>query len=255
MITEPEFDGGSSSLPGPEGPEGPLEPRTDERSSWRPGRRPWRWALGGALLACVPWAGAWWAATPQDDRPPLRYALPVSLCDEAKLPALARLAEAIQWQAATPKLFEHPGVDQAYCQLSTSRDPEEGPGLRLAYEVQASMTLHKRTDPAPEFGADPAPAGWMGSSGAEPRSVPGLGERALMWEMEYEQSWRLAVLDGGAVFTVDLTVWASGPDEVDGDGNPIASSGPPEEPPKPDSDAVQAAMIDDMHGLMKALRR
>ncbi|WP_327254719.1 hypothetical protein [Streptomyces sp. NBC_01244] len=256
MITEPEFDGGSYRIPGPDGleePEGPQGPERYEGSP-PPGRRPWRWALGGALIASALWTGAWWSVTPQDDRPPLRYALPLSLCDEAKLPTLARLAEVIQWNS-TPKLFEHPGVDQAYCQLSTNMEPSEKLGFRLSYEAQASMTLHKRTDPAPEFGADPAPAGWAGMNRAEPRSVPGLGERALIWEMEYEQSWRLAVLDGGAVFTVDVSVWAFGPDQVDGDGNPISGSGLPQDPPKPDSDAVQAAMIDDMHGLMKALRR
>ncbi|MET9856450.1 hypothetical protein ABZY57_26350 [Streptomyces sp. NPDC006450] len=252
MITEPEFDGGSSGPPGSDDLAGP-EGHEGHGGSPRPGRRPWRWALGGALIASVLWAGAWWTVTPQDGRPPLRYALPQSLCDEAKMPALARQGEVLQWQR-TPKLFEHPGVDQAYCQLSTTMQPSDGPGQRLSYEVQAAMTLHKRTDPAPEFGADPAPVGWLGASRAEPRSVPGLGERALIWEVEYGQSWRLAVLDGGTVFTVDVTVWAFGPDEVDGDGNPVSGSGV-KDPPQPDSDAVQAAMIDDMHGLMKALRR
>ncbi|MFD6887754.1 hypothetical protein [Streptomyces sp. NPDC059957] len=256
MITEPEFDGGSFGPPGPDGLAEPEGPQGQEHyaGSRPPGRRPWRWALGGALLASALWAGAWWTATPQDDRPPLRYGLPLSLCDEAKLPALARLAEVIRWNT-TPKLFEHPGVDQAYCQLGTSTDPSEKPGIRLSYNVQTSMSLHKQTDPEPEFGAVPAPAGWVGMSRSEPRSVPGLGERALIWEMDYEHAWRLAVLDGGAVFTVDVTVWEFGPDEVDGDGNPVSGSGPEQDPPKPDSDAVQAAMIDDMHGLMKALRR
>ncbi|MGW1774077.1 hypothetical protein [Streptomyces sp. NPDC002104] len=259
MITEPEFDGGSSGIPGPHGPggqEGPGEGRGpgQERHAGSPvpgGRRPWRWALGGALTASLLWAGAWWSVTPQDDRPPLRYALPASLCDAAKLPTLARLAEVPQWDP-TPKLFEHPGVDQAYCRLSTSRNPSEE--LRLAYEIQTSMSLHKRNDPAAEFGADPAPAGWIGMNRAEPRSVPGLGERALIWEIEYEQAWRLAVLDGGAVFTLDVTVWTMGPEAVDSDGNPVGSA-PPHDPPKPDSDAIQAAMIDDMHGLMTALHR
>ncbi|WP_327304833.1 hypothetical protein OG730_15685 [Streptomyces sp. NBC_01298] len=255
MITEPEFDGGSSGIPGPERPGGPEGPEGHEYygGAPAPARRPWRWALGGALTASLLWAGAWWAAAPQDDRPPLRYGLPASLCDSAKLPTLARLAEVIQWNP-TPKLFEHPGVDQAYCQLSIPREPSES-GSRLEYQIQTSMSLHKRTDPAPEFGANPAPAGWSGLSSAEPRSVPGLGERALIWETEYEQSWRLAVLDGGAVFTMDVTVWSYGPDTFDGDGDPIPDSGPPQDPPKPDSDAVQAAMIDDMHGLMKALHQ
>lgn len=254
MITEPEFDGGSSGLPGPELPEGPeglQEPRTPAGSRW-PGRRPWRWALGGALTASVLWAGAWWAATPQDDRPPLRYALPLSLCDEAKLPALARLGEVIQWRS-TPILSEHPGVDQAYCQLGTPAEPSGRPGAGLSYEVRASMSLHKRTDPEAEFGADPAPPGWIGTGRPEPHSVPGLGERALIWELEYEQSWRLTVLDGGAVFTVDVSVWTFGPDEVDGDGNPV--SGAPADLPKPDSDAIQAAMIEDMRALMTKLKR
>ncbi|MFD5142901.1 hypothetical protein [Streptomyces sp. NPDC058401] len=250
MITEPEFDGGSSGLPVPEAlesPEGPQGPQGYGRSPY--GRRPWRWALGGALLASVPWAGAWWAATPQDPSPPLRYALPQSLCDSAKLPGLARLAERIAWDS-TPRQWEHPGVDRAMCMLRTT-PPEsaEGPERWLAYEVQVSMELHKRTDPAAEFGADPGAVGWVGLGRPDLRSVPGLGERALISETEYESGWRLAVLDGGTVFTMDVSVWSGG------DGEPSPDEPAPEEPPKPDSDAVQAAMIDDMHGLMKALHR
>ncbi|WP_407837454.1 hypothetical protein ACE1OC_15070 [Streptomyces sp. DSM 116496] len=250
MITEPEFDGGSSGLPGPEGPEAleGSQGRQGYAGSPRSGRRPWRWALGGALLASALWAGAWWAATPQDHSPPLRYALPLSLCDSAKLPATARLAERIAWDY-TPRLWEHPGVDRAMCMLRTPPIDSEVPTRWLAYEAQVSMELHKRVDPAPEFGADPGAVGWIGLGKPDFRSVPGLGERALISETEYGSEWRLTVLDGGAVFTMDVSVWSGG------EGEPSPDEPAPEEPPKPDSDAVQAAMIDDMHGLMKALRR
>ncbi|MFB6522859.1 hypothetical protein [Streptomyces sp. NPDC056401] len=258
MITEPEFDGGSSGLPGPEGQEaleGPEGPQGRQGYGGSPpsGRRPWRWALGGALLASALWAGAWWAATPQDHSPPLRYSLPLSLCDSAKLPGIARLAESSGWDY-TPRLWEHPGVDRAMCMLRTPPVESEGPRRWLAYEAQVSMELHKRTDPAPEFGADPGAVGWIGLGKPDLRSVPGLGERALISETEYESGWRLTVLDGGTVFTLDVTVWSGGEGEP-ADGEVSAGTGIPEEPPKPDSDAVQAAMIDDMHGLMKALRR
>ncbi|MFZ3472592.1 hypothetical protein ACODT3_13395 [Streptomyces sp. 4.24] len=244
MITEPEFDGGSSGAPEPPGPHEAYE------EGRGPLRRPWRWALGGALLASALWAGAWGAVTPQDGRPPLRYALPMSLCDEAKLPALARLAEVSGWEY-TPRLWEHPGVDRALCML---RKPDaEAPGaqaprLRLAFEARVSVELHKRTDPEAEFGSDLAAAGWTGTVAPELRSVPGLGERALISETEYGRWRRLTVLDGGAVFTVDVSVWTDGEEVV------VAGSAPPPDPPVPDSDAVQAAMIDDMRALLKALR-
>ncbi|WP_162688612.1 MULTISPECIES: hypothetical protein [unclassified Streptomyces] len=245
MITEPEFDGGSSGSPEPPG----LPEAYEEGPG--PLRRPWRWALGGALLASALWAGAWGAVAPQDGRPPLRYALPMSLCDEAKLPALARLAETAGWEY-TPRLWEHPGVDQALCMLSTPRGGSQEPPAApsLAYEVQVSVTLHKLTDPAPEFGADPGGIGWIGTVRSDPRSVPGLGERALITEAEYGKWWRLTVLDGGAVFTMDVSVWTDTGD----DGRVVEGEGPLPEPPKPDTDALQAAMIDDMHTLMKVLR-
>lgn len=247
MITEPEFDGGSSGIPEPQGPQEP-QPLTEKGSPRRPGRRPWRWALGGALLASALWAGAWWAATPHDDSPPLRYALPLSLCDQAKLPGVARLAERIAWDY-TPRVWEHPGMDRAVCLLRSPPHEAERPGHWLSYEAQVSMELHKRTDPAPEFGSAPGAGGWIGLAKPDVRSVPGLGERALISETEYGSGWRLTVLDGGTVFTMDVSVWTGG------GGEPTADDGVPEDLPKPDSDAVQAAMIDDMHVLMKALRR
>lgn len=252
MITEPEFDDGSGS-PDRRDPHDPHDPRDPHERHGpevyavpRPGRRSWRWALGGALLASALWAGAWWALTPHDGRPPLRHALPVSLCDEAKLPGLARLSRSSGWDH-TPRLWEHPGADRALCLVNTPPVRSEAAMPWLSYEAQVSVTLHKKTDPAPEFGAEPEVVGWVGMGDSlDRRSVPGLGERALISESEYGMWWRLTVLDGGAVFTLDVAVtvgWAgegAGQEEV--------------EEPKPDSDAIQAAMIDDMHVLMKALR-
>lgn len=267
MITEPEFDGNWSGPPerprGPQGPDpaGPSDPSAASAGPSAPGgargrvRPPWRWALGGALLASVLWAGAWWAVTPQDDRPPVRYALPMSLCDEAKLPVLARLAEVGDWDD-TPRLWEHPGVDEALCMLHKPPVGAEElrPAPSLVYEVQVSVALHKLTDPAPEFGAQPVAPGWTGMGGQDPRSVPGLGERALISEAEYGRWWRLTVLDGAAVFTLNVTAWTQGVGDGS-DGGAAAGTGPQADPPEPDADAIQAAMIDDMHGLMRALRK
>ncbi|MET9466857.1 hypothetical protein ABZY44_19030 [Streptomyces sp. NPDC006544] len=276
MITEPEFDGSwsgprESPWEGPRRPEptGPADPPAGPAGSPAPAakhadaRRPWRWALGGALAASALWAGAGWALAPQDDRPPLRYAVPVSLCVDAKLPVLARLGGVRGWEF-TPSRWEHPGVDQALCMLRTpplgAKSTASAPGSEpasapaLSYEVQVSVALHKLTDPAPEFGADPGTAGWLGTGSSSPRSVPGLGERALISESDYGKWWRLTVLDGGAVFTLHVTAWTDGAGEPAGSGAAVGT-GPPAAPPEPDADAIQAAMIDDMHTLMKDLRR
>lgn len=254
MISEPEFDGWSGATPDPKDqldPRDRLDP-PQARAQFAP--RPWWWALGGALLASVLWAAAWWAMTPQDDRPPLRYALTPSLCERAKLPGLTRMAGVGAWDY-TPRLWEHPGVDRAVCMAHTQPpdDAQERPPW-LAYQSQVSVELHKLNDPEAEFGADLGQSGWIGMSRPDPRSVPGLGERALIWDAEYDNEWRLTVLDGGAVFTLDVSAWTGGEDG-DGEASVTAGSDPPQDPPRPDSDAVQAAMIDDMRVLMKALRR
>ncbi|MGW6706578.1 hypothetical protein ACWGDE_17020 [Streptomyces sp. NPDC054956] len=252
MITEPEFEGGGPGLPERPEPGGPHG-RYDDAGAPGVRPRPWQWALGGALLASALWAGAWWVAADRADRPPpLRYGLGLSLCDEAKLPALSRVAEVAGWEY-TPRLLEHPGVDMAVCMLRKPPQNSEVPRPWLSYEAQVSVALHKRNDPEPEFGAEPVPVGWIGMGKPDWRSVPGLGERALISEAEYGRHWRLTVLDGGAVFTVDVTAWTFGVSEP-GDGTVVAGAEPVPDPPKPDSDAIQAAMIDDMHALMKALR-
>lgn len=252
MISEPELEGGPEFPGRPGGPEspgipgGPVDPAGavqltgggDPR-----GRRPWRWALGGALAATAVWAGAWWLLAPrQPEPPPLRYALPPSLCDHAKLPALGRIAEVPDWNH-TPRTWEHPGVDRAVCLLRKPEPGAERPRQWLMYEADVSVALHKSTDPGPEFGSDPRVPNWVDSGMVKSESVPGLGDRALVTDSDFEVGPRLMVLDGGAVFTlaVDITRIS------DGTGPGTLA--------KPDTDEVKAAMIEDMRELMAALRR
>ncbi len=81
-------------------------------------------------------------------------------------------------------------------------------------------------------------------------SVPGLGEEALVTRpgggLETGGGLRLRVRDGGAVFTIDVTIF-----RVRGEGG----TDPRVDPlPAPDRDALVAAAVEDARALMAALR-
>ncbi|GAA3374982.1 hypothetical protein GCM10020367_40970 [Streptomyces sannanensis] len=240
MISEPEL----------EGEDGPLRPdREQERlpvPRERGPRRPWLWALGGAAVASAVWAGGLHASgATGEPRPVIAYRTPLNLCDDLKVRALSRTMGNLRgyWQRGER---EHSAVDQARCTLET-RD-QEPPREKQVYErwstVHATVELHKKTDPGPEFEADLAFEGW-GFGNIRKEQVPGLGERALMITGDALNERRLRVLDGGAVFTMTALVNQTYRGESD--------SPPPE--PEIDYTPIQSAMIEDMRELMAELRQ
>ncbi|MFB0628273.1 hypothetical protein [Streptomyces sp. AB3(2024)] len=237
MISEPELEGEwPAGRPAgearPDAPSASAPPPPPSSSSPGGGRVPWRWALGGMVVASVVWAGVLVVQERSSaSAPPIRYRHAENLCDEAPLKMLGAMGGSIDGRR--PKHGESPAQDWAYCAIGTS-----GGDRRPAYEHQVMVELHKKLDPGPEFGTGPGLEPGMRPVGAEVEQVPGLGERALMTTVV---GWpQLQVLDGGAVFTLTSRWFA-----VDG----------PDSAEEPDEDAVKAAMIEDMRQLMARLRR
>ncbi|MGW0548349.1 hypothetical protein [Streptomyces altiplanensis] len=241
MISEPEMAGGFPSAPEPEtvtsaGGERPGAPR---------GRRPWLWAVGGAVAASVVWVGGLSAYGSQDAVDTRGYRVGEGLCEKAELAALGL---SLGKKPADPveMVSEHGALDKATCSMyfAPAGRPDKD-GFTVSHQVEIVAELHKKTDPEPEFEAVLGQPVW--GEGTPPRlqEVPGLGEKAYLVPQtgEYEEP-RLKVLDGGAVLEILVT---SGVD-YQGDGDP------PDDGPEPDLSALPPLMIEDMRDLMAALR-
>ncbi|MEU9254077.1 hypothetical protein AB0D66_19725 [Streptomyces sp. NPDC048270] len=225
MISEPELDGEW----GPERPAETVEPGAGDRPLRRPPVRSWLWALGGAVLASAVWAGA---LAVQDrfgtDGPPIAYRHVEDLCTQVRLPALGAMSG--EFEAGPERRGESPALDWSYCQYTTPRTKG-----RAAYLAEVRVELHKKSDPEPEFGQGPVLSPFMDVETVRPEKVPGLGEQALVSGLV--RSPQIQVLDGGAVFTLNAQWWGENADE------------------EIDSDALRAAMIEDMRDLMDRLRK
>ncbi|NXY93359.1 hypothetical protein HYE82_02815 [Streptomyces sp. BR123] len=230
MISEPELEGGwEDDRPAPQ------QQGDAEGTVHRP-RAPWMWALGGAVLA----SAVWTALPVLQDRsfgaPRVAYRHTEDLCKETRLDTLVKTTAPVMSNHRAHR--ESPALDWSHCEYFTEWE-EKG----TSYQMQIMVELHKRTDPAPEFGVAPGPFRESLSNTGEAEQVPGLGERALVnGKSPYTSGPRLQVLDGGAVFTLSVG-WLGDTDETGAGG------------PQPDEDAVKAAMIEDMRILMARLKK
>ncbi|MFJ8160853.1 hypothetical protein ACIRBY_07960 [Streptomyces sp. NPDC096136] len=225
MIGEPELEGewapgapaGTPDTAEPGGPGGSLR------------AAPWRWALGGAVAACAVFAGVLVAQERYAAAgPPIRHRHSEQLCTETPLKAVG--AALGNLGVGMPSHGEGPALDWSYCFAAGSRDEQE-----FSHQAAVLVELHKKADPAPEFGTDPLPDPFGSPLSTRVEEVSGLGERALFSGALHAP--RLQVLDGGAVFTVTVRWW----DRKDG-GSDV------------DGDAVKAAMVEDARALMARLR-
>lgn len=107
---------------------------------------------------------------------------------------------------------------------------DTGPSVSVTY------TLHKVTDPGPEFAARAQQYGVL-------QKVDGVGEQAF-FDDESGQGGHLRVLDGQAEF--DLQLYTQG--GHDENGKPIDA-------PQVDLSGIDVPMIQDVLALMKALRK
>ncbi|MFJ2116502.1 MULTISPECIES: hypothetical protein [unclassified Streptomyces] len=265
MISEPELAGEESpgrpaapSIPAPRpgaGPAGPVSDAPDGSETLigeglptvAPGRRPWLWALGGAVAASAVWTGGLYGYDMTG--PDLHgYRVSRNLCLDAELSALSTgLGRKTEEQAGGD---EKASLARAVCSVTLMpdgpRDPEKDTAPTPFAVVQVGYTLHKRTDPAAEFDetvTDLAPDAY-GRPSAE--RLSGLGDRAYLVEMPSGDMIRLRVLDGRAVLTLDVTT-ATGYalDPVTGEQEETAPVDPGE---------LRPELIDDMRELMAALK-
>lgn len=223
MISEPELEG---EWP-PDHAAEPARPDAVGEPVRRP-VRPWRWALGGAVLASAVWAGTLALQDRFTDAPRIAYRHSEDLCAQAPLRALGGMAG--EFEGGLPQHSESPALDWSYCSYNTVRT--EG---RASYHGQVLVELHKKTDPGPEFGKGPNLSSYLEVQTLQPEKVPGLGEQAVL--SGPVKSPQLQVLDGGTVFTLTVQWWGEfGDVETDGD-------------------ALKAAMIEDLRMLMVALKK
>ncbi|MFD0370331.1 hypothetical protein [Streptomyces sp. NPDC127114] len=233
MISEPELVGGGG-FPDPVAPPLPHPPPPAGQDTAAPrARRPWTWALGGAMVASAVWAGGLYAyERGQDGGPDLGgYRTDRDPCQVAKAEGLAAAFGPKGVSPDEPLKVDHPALFQWSCSVTLASKP-------ITYTLHISYDLHRVTDPGPEFLAvreDPQLLG-----GGE--RISGIGEVAYFGGAYEENS--LTVLDGQAVLSMSLQPM----DDFDEDTNQ------PIEAPELDPAAMQTYLVEDMRQLMTALR-
>ncbi|MFD4318842.1 hypothetical protein [Streptomyces sp. NPDC058548] len=223
MISEPELDGDTSYVT--------TEVLTEEQAPRPPRpRRPWLWALGGAVVASAVWGGALYAVQRgEEPGPDLGGYKQAKLCEVAKLKALAGVLGERSEDGVGPEMDE-PAVFETSCSMSFGA-PESG------YSVSLSYTLHKVSDPGPEFA---------------PRSkyydlttpIGGLGEQAFFDDRGGEGG-ELRILDGQVEIALSIYRQYS----TDAEGNEIGNTKPI------DLSGIDVPMTQDMLALMAALKK
>ncbi|MFD3919205.1 hypothetical protein [Streptomyces sp. NPDC058595] len=212
MISEPELEGELSApatVPAPRSPEHVAETLGAGGPAFIPGpplrQRPWVWGLAGVLVTSAVWAGVLWAYGRAG--PDLQgYGVSRNLCLDADLAALsARLGEKRDPFAA---VGEDEALDQAVCtvNLTPKRPPErkEHPVPTVRAYAEITYTLHKKTDPGPQFDASLIEPADQGAGEQILKLVPEVGERAYLVSRPGDASPSLEVLDGQAVLSLSV---------------------------------------------------
>ncbi|MFE4370163.1 hypothetical protein ACFRMN_18360 [Streptomyces sp. NPDC056835] len=279
MISEPELEGedGAEDGAGDGGRSGPLSHRSsgaprppdgsetivggDARSlpnlpnlpdlpdlpTLPPHRIRWLWALGGAVVASAVWAGGLYAY----DRtgPDLGgYRISEDLCLDADLSALSKLLGVKR--SPQPAVEEQRAIDRSFCNVTMMKGrPHEvkDDALPTSYSsVTVNYSLHKETDPAPEFDATLTPLALSRIIDRKTKRIPELGERAYLMTDSAGFTPELKVLDGRAVFSIEVM------SESVSEGPHGAGS--PAEPERVDPAVLEPALVEDMKALMAAVK-
>ncbi|WP_405795164.1 hypothetical protein [Streptomyces sp. NBC_01506] len=215
-------------------------------------QRPWAWGLAGVLVTSAVWAGGLWAY----DRagPDLQgYEVSRNLCLDAELPALS--ASVGEKSEPYANVREDQALDQATCMVTFEPKGQpklkDYPGLRRAWVyAEIRYTLHKKTDPGPQFDASLIEPGDRGSAEQTLKLVPDVGERAYLVSRPGGESPALEVLDGQAVLSLSVGQ-VTNYENVDPLDPDLAS----DEKPVVHLAGLEPAMVEDMLALMDALKK
>ncbi|MFI9584482.1 hypothetical protein ACIHCQ_22195 [Streptomyces sp. NPDC052236] len=222
----------------------------------RPGR-PWRWALGGVLVASALWAAGLFLYGFGDRKPDMHgYQLNKDPCPTLRLKSIGTAIAPRQATAdAGTGLLNHPVLDQIQCFIPL-QPPVQSPagagrpekGWSIDYSVAIAVALHKKTDPGAEFEVQRATIDGWADPEAKLERVPNLGDKAYLL-IRGDGTSELRVLEGGAVFSLALSAYTQYQPDDDGEG----PSG--EGPDTPDLSPYQSALISDMRDLMSSLKQ
>ncbi|MER7172004.1 hypothetical protein [Streptomyces mesophilus] len=243
MISEPELVGEDGEIP-PYAVDVVAPPDPVRRE---PGpRRPWLWALGGALVASAVWAGSLYAVRAGAETGLEGYRLPDDLCTTATLASLS-----VKYGKRTPAhraVRKDPALDRAWCTAELGEQELGEPGQGgVRYAVNLSFALHKEVDPEPEFKTLATQKDWYDESdSAEIKEVTRLGERAYYTPGDSYGQPTLDVLDGPVVLQMTIS---QSYDDVSMDEDEFVP------PPEPDFRGVRELMIEDMKVLMQDLKK
>ncbi|MBT2527735.1 hypothetical protein J7E91_20475 [Streptomyces sp. ISL-99] len=241
MISEPEMVGDFAAWPEPE------TSTSEDRPPAPRGRRPWLWAVGGAVAASVVWAGGLYTYAPWGAVDTRGYRVGEGLCDKVRLTALS-LNLGKKSEDPLEVVGEDSALDTATCGFAFEPTGKPAKGEpTVSYEVLLGVELHKKSDPGPEFEAVMKQPRWGDVVPPKMDAIvsPGLGEKAFLTVPGEVAGMRLKVLDGGAVFDLQVI-----PTMGYGDEEPPLD----ENDSEPDTAPLQVPMIEDMRDLMAALK-
>ncbi|MFF8956622.1 hypothetical protein [Streptomyces sp. NPDC014894] len=238
MISDIELigeDGQPVSRPvAPGGPAAGTDPEEPAGRRRAPARS-WAWALGGAVAASALWAGGLYAYTSRE--PDLNgYRASDNLCADAAMPELTGLYGERSGAEQTGR--KDPAMDKAHCWFSFPAFGKPAAEEEPTGSVQLTYTLHRRTDPEPQFDASVAAEELNESEHHKLVRIQGLGERAYWVKNVHNDVPALYVLDGQATLSMHI----HSPRSEDGPVRPA------------DVARLEAIMQDDMRALMEQLQ-
>lgn len=249
MISEPETGEGIDPLESPEVIDD-LVQRPPVHSVHPVRRKPWLWALSGALTASALWAAGVFLLGPEDPSTDVRgYRLDHKSCEAARLASLREeLALKSVPDTSQNELLRHPALDQVHCSLSFQGGSRAEPGGHWAVTttIGISVALHKKADPRDEFDAGRRVTDSGVVAADQVRAVPDLGDEAFVIAEDIGHT-ELRVRDGAAVLTLSLAT--TGYYEGDVDADTVG-----EAPDLPDVATYWPAMISDARELTATFR-